>query len=130
MNNPLPSDLGIDMSDLMASVAATGAVNEAGPPLPDPDSSSLDDQKKEREKREHDQKLQHRGSLVVWVEWVTALWMLATFVLLFFSQCLGLSDTVLVTLITTTMVEVLALVVILLKSYFKEEKEKEAENNA
>ena len=64
------------------------------------------------------------------MECVTALWMLATFVLLFFSQCLGLSDTVLVTLITTTMVEVLALVVILLKSYFKEEKEKEAENNA
>lgn len=63
------------------------------------------------------QDITHRNILVYWVMVVVSVWLLAVFYIIAF--CWGIADSVKVTLLTTTTINILGLPLIILKGLFK-----------
>ena len=63
----------------------------------------------------------HRKGLVSWVKWVVSLWLLGVLITVSFNSvlCLNLNNNVLITLLTTTTVNILGLAYIVLKGLFQ-----------
>lgn len=80
----------------------------------DIDAKSIDAQEIIRFKQD----TKHRGLLVKWMMFVVSLWLLAVLVMLFVNPLLEIRDSVLITLLATTTVNVLGLANIILKGLF------------
>lgn len=81
-----------------------------------PDEDDIDEQEKKLRNKSIDQDIKHRNILVYWVMCVVSVWLLG--VLYIITYCWGLSDTVKVTLLTTTTINILGLPLIILKGLF------------
>jgi len=76
---------------------------------------------KEQVKKRFDDNTKHRKTLVYWVMWVVSLWL---FLVIFVVAISGfsffeLSDSVLITILTTTTINILGLPLIILRGLFK-----------
>lgn len=81
---------------------------------------SLEDKQKEAELERYNQDTSHRNGLVVWAATIVSFWLLCViFILTRNTQQYKLSDTIVVTLLTTTTVNVLGLMIIVLNDLFK-----------
>lgn len=83
----------------------------------DVDEMSMDEQKKTR----YSQDTKYRKHLACWVMVIVPVWLATVLIILFikgFNSCFDLSNTVMVTLLATTTVNVLGLAFIVLKGIF------------
>lgn len=84
-----------------------------------PDNDDMQVQRKNRFKQD----TEHRKYLVMWVTITVNIWIIAILLILCFKE---LSDNVLITLLSTTTINILGMPIIVLKSLFKSDtKEKE-----
>ena len=60
-----------------------------------------------------------RRELAVWTYELITAWLITTFLLLILSKCIGISNSVLIALLTTTTANVLGLPLVVLKGLFK-----------
>lgn len=82
--------------------------------------TTLEEKQKEAELNRYNQDTLHRSSLIVWAATVVSFWLLAViFILTGNTQKYKLSDTIVVTLLGTTTVNVLGLMIIVLNDLFK-----------
>lgn len=81
-----------------------------------PDEDDLDEQEKKLRNKAIDQDIKHRNILVYWVMSVVSVWLIAVVLIIVF--CRNLTDTVKVTLLTTTTINILGLPFIILKGLF------------
>jgi hypothetical protein len=81
---------------------------------------TLEERQKEAELNRFDQDTTHRSSLITWAATIVSLWLICViFILTRNTQQYKLSDTIVVTLLTTTTVNVLGLMIIVLNDLFK-----------
>lgn len=86
----------------------------------DIDSDELDLQKRRYENERYRDDTKSRRYLAYWAATVVTVYLLLVFVILFMNTtCLHLSDPVMIALLGTTTVNVLGLMYIVLKGYFK-----------
>lgn len=94
-----------------------------------PNSEKKDDADKydNLEKKRYKQKTKERRLFSKWVKWVSSVWLALVLLILFFQgfgsefKFFNLSDSVLITLLSTTTINVLGLSVIVLKGFFDKE---------
>lgn len=87
-----------------------------------PDEDNWEEQRKKIENNGLSQDILHRKKLVYWVMWVVSLWLIVVIIIIIF--CVDLSDTVKITLLTTTTINILGLPYIILKGLFKVDEKK------
>lgn len=81
---------------------------------------SLEEQKQEAELKRYNHDTSHRNGLIIWAATVVSLWLLCViFIITGNSEKYKLSDTIMVTLLTTTTVNVLGLMIIVLNDLFR-----------
>lgn len=90
-------------------------------PTFNPDERIWDMHRKRIENNGLSQDISHRKILVYWVIWVVSLWLVVILCIIVWRD---LSDTVKITLLTTTTVNILGLPYIILKGLFKVDEKK------
>lgn len=86
----------------------------------DIDSDGLDLQKKRYENKRYDQDTRTKGKLALWAAWIVSIYLAVVFFILIINKShIQLSDGVLMMLLGTTTLNVLGLMYIVLKGYFK-----------
>lgn len=86
-----------------------------------PDEKNWEEQRKKIENNGLSQDILHRKILVFWVMGIVSLWLVAVLYIIVWRD---LSDTVKITLLTTTTVNILGLPYIILKGLFKVDEKK------
>lgn len=91
------------------------------------DQKQIEIQKEQLYQDRYEQKTNERRLFSKWVKWVSSIWLALVLLILFFQgfgsefKFFNLSDSVLITLLSTTTINVLGLSVIVLKGFFDKE---------